>query len=198
MLKIFVKILQIFLIVSPEFILQSYAIVSGSYTIQKDWAFLVALVYERNKTLCSGTLIRTNWVLTSAHCVDPDCEVGKFIFKAVKLGAHKTLDHGRYVPYEKYFFHSNYEVEKSRGIERMIYDIALIKLEYSVSLSKRIRLVGLSELDLTVDVHFLSAGWGETNLNNYKNTNIHKNYFTGMSKHEINMWKYRNIFYSRK
>jgi secreted trypsin-like serine protease len=42
-------------------------IVGGSLAVRGQFPFQVAIIID-NTWICGGTLIRTNWVLTAAHC----------------------------------------------------------------------------------------------------------------------------------
>ncbi|CAG0902567.1 unnamed protein product [Darwinula stevensoni] len=135
-----------------------------------EWPWQVA-IYDKNEKfiICGGALIGLRWVLTAAHCVVND-EVREAKEFLVYLGKHyrnDSRDDGfvqerkvtQIIPHYKY----------SRQQHDM--DIALLKLNESAKLTKRVQLICLptqeylSEYNVDHGIEGWMAGWGEDDSN---------------------------------
>merc|ERR1711988_1141256 len=101
---------------------------------QYPWMAMVSIVYpRRGRSVCGGSLISSKFVLTAAHCVDPN-EMSK---TKVVLGDY-DLDKKNETKLEKTFnlrkviVHEEYELYGPRGV---MHDIALVELDEEVDLS---------------------------------------------------------------
>lgn len=89
----------------------------------REFPYLVSLIYNGTRR-CSGSLINKNWVLTAAHCQYPIDGKFKIEYGATKLKISE--DDGKFGYPELFIKHEGFNVEK------IIHDIALIKLNDSI------------------------------------------------------------------
>lgn len=153
----------------------------GGYSADKNsWRFIVAITRGRI-FICGGSLIRTSWVLTAGHCVNPNnpnninqtlnfvpigVRVGPddIIYKDVNdllLNKSKslskklvaTVDNAESVA--KIIMHADYQSVAGY----LTYDIAILKLNKPVKLSENISLANLPSYSVR-QVACKVAGWG--------------------------------------
>jgi trypsin len=123
-------------------------IVGGVEAAREEFPFIVSLQTSYSRHFCGGSLIRKNWVLTAAHCVEsgslPTVVIGLHDLTsttgAEKFSAAQVIKHPNW----------------NRGT--MDYDFALIRLEGE----SKYPVVALNSQELSAPVDFLTAGWGTT------------------------------------
>ncbi|XP_017326427.1 granzyme F isoform X1 [Ictalurus punctatus] len=123
----------------------------------------MASVQINKKHECGGFLIRDDYVLTAAHCVDNIDHSGKDKLE-VLLGAHninQKESQQQRIQVQKYILHPCYE----RG-ERP-NDIMLLKLKSKAKENKSVKVIGLPKKDknLPARQECSIAGWGKTKQN---------------------------------
>ena len=106
----------------------------------------VVPIWVGGKTLCTGTLIQQQVVLTAAHCIYG--EPGPF---QISVGA-KTLNSGALIDVDATWYHPRYDASFSQN------DIALLHLKTSANVS-RLGVLPLAKLK-TLGKKFLIVGWG--------------------------------------
>ena len=106
----------------------------------------VVPIWVGGKSLCTGTLIRQQVVLTAAHCVYG--ESGPF---QISVGA-KNLNSGSLIDVDATWYHPRYDASFSQN------DIALLHLKTSANIS-RLGVLPPAKLK-TLGKKFLIVGWG--------------------------------------
>ncbi|KAF0126066.1 MAG: trypsin [Elusimicrobia bacterium] len=131
-------------------------IVGGVEAQKGEFPFIVSL--QASSHFCGGSLIKKDWVLTAAHCVE-----GGYL-KSIVIGLHNQLDAGaaeRFTP-AKVITHPGYNTDT------MANDFALIKL----SGESRYSPVKLNKNEIAGPAGFTTAGWGTTSEGAWSGSNL--------------------------
>ncbi|KAJ0182025.1 hypothetical protein K1T71_002747 [Dendrolimus kikuchii] len=121
----------------------------------KDIPYHVLVVY--NNLYCSGSLVRSNIVVTAASCLS----FGDLSNIMVKVGSSTITDRGEVIPVKEVKLH-----EYFRHLSLMDNDIAMLVLQEHVTFSKNVKKISLVDPEVslrpgtTIDV----SGWGGNNL----------------------------------
>ncbi|XP_066921845.1 mite allergen Der p 3-like [Clytia hemisphaerica] len=146
---------------------RSRRMVNGEDAKLVDWYFTVLLVKEvdDHPLYCGGVLIKNDWILTAAHCVNGVVDSPQLL--SVRIGSTKRSLLKEYTKFQyevsKIYIHSAYNDEQIPSD-----DIALIKLKYPI-VSNRYNFVRPIEIALwrfkgseRHSMHCQAAGWGKT------------------------------------
>ncbi|XP_013920479.1 PREDICTED: granzyme A-like [Thamnophis sirtalis] len=126
-------------------------IIGGKESVPHSRPFM-AKIKDSKGCLCGGTLIKSNWVLTAAHCeITNDTKV--------ILGIHSERDKAKQVfKVKKNISHPCYDNVTKEN------DIMLLQLNKQAQLNKNVTIVKLPQKygDLKPRTQCLVAGWGFT------------------------------------
>ncbi|MCI4378225.1 hypothetical protein PGIGA_G00213490 [Pangasianodon gigas] len=138
-------------------------IIGGNEVKPHSRPYMVSFQINR-KYKCGGMLIRSDYVLTAAHCVDNTEYSGKDQLEVV-LGAHnislKKEPQQQRIQVQKYIRHPCYKQEERQN------DIMLLKLKSKAKLNKFVKVIALPKKNENIpDSQNCSiAGWGKTEQN---------------------------------
>uniref|UniRef100_A0A672J421 pancreatic elastase n=1 Tax=Salarias fasciatus TaxID=181472 RepID=A0A672J421_SALFA len=138
----------------------SQRVVGGEVASPNSWPWQVSLQYLSGGSYyhtCGGTLIRANWVLTAAHCVDTSRTW------RILLGEHDLYSNSgreQTLGVSQVYVHSNW----NRNSVSNGYDIALLRLSSSASLNSYVQLGSLPPSGQILPHNNLCyiTGWGRT------------------------------------
>ncbi|XP_048776085.2 fibrinolytic enzyme, isozyme C-like [Ostrea edulis] len=181
------------LALTPEVADGLHRIVNGEEADVGEWPWQVSLQYRQfsflqHSHICGGSLVKANWVLTAAHCVDGLTRSNL----RIEAGIHKVSENGVTKSITRIIMHPQYS-SSSPGYPN---DIALLELESPFSVYGNIQLATLptdKNEDFTYNTDCYITGWGRTSgggsvsdtLMEAKMTNIQNtecgNYWSGVS-----------------
>ncbi|XP_031571313.1 chymotrypsinogen B-like [Actinia tenebrosa] len=130
-------------------------VVNGQDAAQHSWPWQISL-RVRGRHICGGTLIRPDWVLTAAHCVDRNPVPSGY---TVVVGGHRrrgTTSVQQTFNLKKLIKHSGFSMQNLK------HDLALLQLERPVSLSDKVNVACLPTADAIVGSKCYITGWGRT------------------------------------
>ncbi|XP_078522398.1 chymotrypsin-like elastase family member 1 [Lissotriton helveticus] len=141
----------------------SLRVVGGTEAKKNSWPSQISLQYSFNGNwyhTCGGTLIRTNWVMTAAHCVDRNMAY------RVVVGDHNFQVHEGTEQYITVSKLGSYPIWNSND-PAAGYDIALLKLSWDAVLNSYVQLGLLPPAGQVLSNNYpcTITGWGMTTSN---------------------------------
>ncbi|XP_030632257.1 elastase-1 [Chanos chanos] len=135
-------------------------VVGGEIASANSWPWQISLQYLSGGSYyhtCGGSLIRTGWVMTAAHCVDTSRTW------RVVVGDHDIYTHEgteQYLSVSAVYVHPNWNRNNVAGG----YDIALLRLSTAAVLNSKVQLATLppSGQVLPNNNACYITGWGRT------------------------------------
>ncbi|KAM4700140.1 chymotrypsin-like elastase family member 1 [Discoglossus pictus] len=138
----------------------SARVVGGSDAAKNAWPWQISLQYLSGSSwyhTCGGSLIRTNWVLTAAHCVD------RVVSFRVALGDHNlSVNEGteQVIAVQQIIKHANWN---SNSVASG-YDVAVLRLASNAVLNSYVKLAALPADGSVLANNYACTitGWGRT------------------------------------
>ena len=126
-------------------------VIGGARVVPRDWPFIVQVWADADgddrASLCTGSLIHPNWVLTAAHCLEEDGVVAEDgivadpVLDLPPRGGHSYFPTGR--PVKSIIVHPEYDPDG----ESPFPDVGLMELETPIDAGRRTPLRILSPLE---------------------------------------------------
>ncbi|XP_073711356.1 granzyme B isoform X2 [Misgurnus anguillicaudatus] len=167
-------------------------IIGGKEAKPHSRPYMVSLQHNGHHT-CGGMLIREDFVLTSAHCLNRSDYSGRNHLEVV-LGAHNISQEEnsqQRIEVKKYIRHPFFEKQKNK--EDFSYDIMLLKLKTKAELNKFVKVIPLPKKNgkTPARVNCSIAGWGMKNIKEIKASSVLREVSLKLqfSKECKNRWK---------
>uniref|UniRef100_A0A8D2D369 Chymotrypsin-like elastase family member 1 n=1 Tax=Sciurus vulgaris TaxID=55149 RepID=A0A8D2D369_SCIVU len=147
----------------PNFPKTNAWVVGGTEARKHSWPSQVSLQYQSGSSwfhTCGGTLIKENWVMTAAHCVDHP------MILRVVVGDHNLRQEEgteQYLGVQKIVIHPYWNSDNVTAG----FDMALLRLDRSVTLNSYVQLatLPLKGIILFSNNPCTITGWGRSNAN---------------------------------
>ncbi|KAK3892118.1 hypothetical protein Pcinc_004085 [Petrolisthes cinctipes] len=130
-----------------------HKIIGGREARKGEWPWQVAILNRFKETFCGGTLISPRWVLTAAHCVRSRLYV--------RMAEHDLRE---YDPRQLEMRVSEAIPHPGYDREKIINDLALLKLPRAVSYTRRVTAACLPSVEdevVSTDKKCVVSGWGK-------------------------------------
>lgn len=130
-------------------------VVNGVDASPHSWPWQISL-RVRGRHICGGSLIRPDWVVTAAHCVDRNPSPSGY---TVVVGAHKRTGT---TPVQQTFRLRALHKHKGFTMQNLRDDIAVLQLAGRVKLSDKVTTVCLPRQPADLNFKCYITGWGRT------------------------------------
>ncbi|KAM9760097.1 elastase-1-like [Menidia menidia] len=135
-------------------------VVGGEVAKPNSWPWQISLQYKSGSSFyhtCGGTLIRSGWVMTAAHCVDSS-RTWRVVVGDHNINSHEGKE--QYLSVSRVHIHPNWNPSSVAGG----WDIALLRLSTNAVLNNNVQLGALppSGQVLPHNNPCYISGWGRT------------------------------------
>uniref|UniRef100_A0A8C0W2Y2 Peptidase S1 domain-containing protein n=2 Tax=Castor canadensis TaxID=51338 RepID=A0A8C0W2Y2_CASCN len=139
--------------------LKTPRVVGGEEASVDSWPWQVSVQYDKQH-ICGGSILDAHWILTAAHCFRKHLDVSNW---KVRVGSNK-LGNFPSLPVAKIF------ITEHNPLSPKEKDIALVKLQFPLTLSATVRPICLPFFDeeLPPATALWVIGWGFTEQNGGK------------------------------
>uniref|UniRef100_A0A1B6DCZ3 FZ domain-containing protein n=1 Tax=Clastoptera arizonana TaxID=38151 RepID=A0A1B6DCZ3_9HEMI len=125
-----------------------YGISGGKITSIRNHPYQVSILYK-GAYLCSGVILRKNWVLTLADAVyrgDPE------LYK-IRVGSDSSIIGGQLYDVGAVYSHDNFSVVTHE------FDLGLLKLKSKIKFNKKVRKVNYATKNIKSGQRVILSGW---------------------------------------
>ncbi|XP_058128604.1 chymotrypsin-2-like [Anopheles coustani] len=143
---------------------QVHSIVGGRTAMPGTAPYIVA-VREGSVFICAGVLIKSNWVLTTAQCVNEK----NLADLTILAGSHRLLTNKKNILISEIVKHTEYNTTSGA------HNLALLKLAAPVTRSSRINIISLNDVTVASRIVTNLFGWGSLAYASTSYSNILQN-----------------------
>lgn len=133
-------------------------IFGGEKAKPDQFPYLVSVRYMKNGKYehnCGAAIIRSNYVLTAAHCYKSKIKFNKY---RISVGATYREDPGELFPIKRFIVHPRYDAATK------VNDIALIEMEKPFDFDAKIKAVEINRNPIEGKEIAIVAGWGKSEV----------------------------------
>lgn len=130
-------------------------VVNGQNASPHSWPWQISL-RVRGRHICGGSLIRPDWIVTAAHCVDRNPSPSSY---TVVVGGHRRTGS---TSVQQTFRVITLHKHSGFSMQNLMHDIAVLQLAGRVQMSDKVTTVCLPQQDANLNSECYITGWGRT------------------------------------
>ncbi|XP_020912672.1 trypsin-3 [Exaiptasia diaphana] len=135
-------------------------IVGGNIARKNSWPWQITIKRKRGFHFCGGSIIKPNWIVTAAHCIQANPRAADYIVTAGEHNLRRNESDEKEFELEKIIKHEEYNETSGH---RYDYDVALLKLKGNITYDDKIRPVCLKNQSFPTGTNCTVTGWGRLN-----------------------------------